>query len=310
MSNKLNILITGATAGIGRHLAFDLAKKGHRVFATGRRANVLEQMRAEADKQGLDIVPVAMDVTSEESIAKVAREVHAQCGGALDVLINNAGYGQGGPLMELDGDTLKKQFDTNVFGVMAVTRAFLPAMTERRQGRVINVSSTGGLLTAPMMGAYHASKYALEALSDALRMEVAHFGVKVVVVEPGPTHTEFTETTLSSLPTDGREQSAYREVYEKSDKLAARLMKTAVGPEHVARAVNTAITSRWPAPRYIAPRWHTLPMKLVPLVPQRLIDFVFRALLGLNKKLLADKTSKTHDKSTAPKAGSEVSQAA
>jgi short-subunit dehydrogenase len=304
MSNKLNILITGATAGIGRHLAFDLAKKGHRVFATGRRANVLEQLRSDAARLGLDIVPVVMDVTSEASIAKVAREVHAQCDdGALDVLINNAGYGQGGPLMELDGDTLKKQFDTNVFGVMAVTRAFLPPMTERRTGTVINVSSTGGLLTAPMMGAYHASKYALEALSDALRMEVAHFGVRVVVVEPGPTHTEFTETTLSSLPTDGREQSAYRSVYEKSDKLAARLMKTAVGPEHVARAVNTAITSRWPAPRYIAPRWHSIPFAFVPFIPQRLIDFVFRALLGLNKNLLAEKKP-------AVTADEEVSQAA
>ncbi len=284
MSNSLNVLITGATAGIGRSLTLDLAMRGHRVFATGRRADALESLCEEAKKLGLTVVPVVLDVTDESTIQAAAKTVHEACGGALDVLINNAGYGQAGPLAEMSDETLRKQFDTNVFGVMSVTRAFLPLMMERRAGTVINVSSTGGLLTAPMMGAYHASKYALEAMSDALRMELSPFGIRVVVVEPGPIQSEFTGRTLAGLPA-GYEGSAYAAVYAKSDELGARMMKLSAGPEHVAKAVRKAIFSRWPRARYIAPSWHALPFMLLPFVPQRLIDFVLKSLLGLNKSL-------------------------
>lgn len=293
MSNSLNVLVTGATAGIGRYLSLDLARRGHRVFATGRRADALESLRAEAEKLGLSIIPVVLDVTKEETIASAAKSVHEACasgaeqgrgGGALDVLINNAGYGQAGPLAEMSDETLRKQFDTNVFGVMSVTRAFLPLMMDRRAGTIINVSSTGGLLTAPMMGAYHASKYALEAMSDALRMELSPFGIRVVVVEPGPIQSEFTGRTLAGLPA-GHEDSAYAAVYARSDELGARMMKMSAGPEHVAKAVRKAIFSRWPRARYIAPSWHALPFMLLPFAPQRLIDFVFKSLLGLNKRL-------------------------
>ncbi len=288
MSNSLNVLVTGATAGIGRFISLDLAKRGHRVFATGRRADALESLREEAEKLGLSIVPVVLDVTNEATIETAAKSVHEACGGALDVLINNAGYGQAGPLAEMSDETLRKQFDTNVFGVMSVTRAFLPLMMAKGAGTVINVSSTGGLLTAPMMGAYHASKYALEAMSDALRMELAPFGIRVVVVEPGPIKSEFTGRTLAGIDS-GHEGSAYAAVYAKSDELGARMMKMSAGPEHVAKAVRKAIFSRWPRARYIAPSWHALPFMLLPFVPQRLIDFVFKSLLGLNKRLPASK---------------------
>ncbi len=289
MSNSLNVLVTGATAGIGRFLSLDLAKRGHRVFATGRRADALESLREEAEKLGLSIVPVVLDVTNEATIEAAAKSVHETCGGALDVLINNAGYGQAGPLAEMSDETLRKQFDTNVFGVMSVTRAFLPLMMAKGAGTVINVSSTGGLLTAPMMGAYHASKYALEAMSDALRMELAPFGVRVVVIEPGPIKSEFTGRTLAGIA-GGEGTSAYAAVIAKSDELGARMMKMSAGPEHVAKAVRKAIFSRWPRARYIAPSWHALPFMLLPFVPQRLIDFVFKSLLGLNKRLPASKT--------------------
>jgi NAD(P)-dependent dehydrogenase (short-subunit alcohol dehydrogenase family) len=291
MSKSLNVLVTGATAGIGRHVSLDLARRGHRVFATGRRQEALESLRELAQKEGLRIVPVVLDVTQEDSIAAAAAQVHEACGGALDVLINNAGYGQAGPLAEMTDGTLRKQFDTNVFGLMSVTRAFLPRMMQARKGTVINVSSTGGLLTAPMMGAYHASKYALEALSDALRMELAPFGVRVVVVEPGPIESEFTGRTLAGIP-DGREESAYATVLAKSDELGARMMKMSAGPEHVAKAVRKAIFSRWARARYIAPSWHALPFMFLPFVPQRLMDFVFKALLGLNKSLTAAPASR------------------
>jgi NAD(P)-dependent dehydrogenase (short-subunit alcohol dehydrogenase family) len=288
MSNSLNVLVTGATAGIGRFLSLDLARRGHRVFATGRRADALESLKKEAEEQGIKIVPVVLDVTDESTIEAAAKTVHEACGGALDVLINNAGYGQAGPLAEMDDKTLRRQFDTNVFGVMSVTRAFLPLMMHQRAGTIINVSSTGGLLTAPMMGAYHASKYALEAMSDALRMELSPFGIRVVVVEPGPIKSEITGRTLAGIP-EGQEGSAYAAVLAKSDELGARMMKMSAGPEHVAKAVRKAIFSRWPRARYIAPSWHALPFMLLPFVPQRLIDLVFKSLLGLNKGLPAGK---------------------
>lgn len=288
MSNSLNVLVTGATAGIGRYISLDLARRGHRVFATGRRADALASLEKEAKAQGLTIIPVVLDVTDEATIAAAARTVHDICGGALDVLVNNAGYGQAGPLAEMSDETLRRQFDTNVFGVMSVTRAFLPLMMDARRGTIINVSSTGGLLTAPMMGAYHASKYALEAMSDALRMELSPFGIRVVVVEPGPIQSEFTGRTLAGLP-EGHEGSAYASVYAKSDELGARMMKLSAGPEHVAKAVRKAIFSRWPRARYIAPSWHALPFMLLPFVPQRLIDLVFTSLLGLRKEMPARK---------------------
>src|SRR5271170_4155342 len=161
-TDRKTVLITGATTGIGKHAAIALARKGHRVFATGRNATALERLVADAATPNLETL--RLDVTDTGSIAEAAREVGRRTDGeGVFALVNNAGYGLAGPLEEISDANLRAQFDTNVFGLMAVTRAFLPRMRERGAGRIVNVSSSGGRVSIPFFGAYHASKFAVEA---------------------------------------------------------------------------------------------------------------------------------------------------
>ena len=168
MKTPQTILITGSTAGIGRYAAVQLAQAGHRVIATGRNEKALTSL---VEQGGGRIEAVKLDVTDASSIAEAAAAVDrltAERG--LDVLINNAGYGQPGALIDLTESDLRRQFETNVFGLMAVTKALLPALRRRGVAKILNISSVGGRITFPFAGAYHASKYAVEALSNALRM--------------------------------------------------------------------------------------------------------------------------------------------
>jgi len=278
------ILVTGATAGIGRHLALDLATRGHRVFASGRSGQALESLRLEAEQAGTTIHPLVLDVTSSESIAAAADAVRAETGGyAIDVLVNNAGYGQGGALLELSDRVLRDQFDTNVFGLMAVTRAFVPEMLARGRGWIVNVSSVGGRVTFPFFGAYHASKYALEALSDALRAELRPFGVHVAIVEPGPIESRFSERAFGSLP-EGQQGSPYAATYAFAGTIRTASDRASFGPEHVAAAVRRAIGSRWPRARYVSPWFLALPLALMTLVPTRVLDAVFRRVFKLRAR--------------------------
>jgi len=279
---KLNVLITGATAGIGRHLAIALAADGHRVFATGRKRTALLQLLDEANESSLDMEVLELDVCDRQSIDLALRMVRERTGGhGIDVLINNAGYGQAGALLELTDSTLRDQFEVNVFGLMAVTRAFAPDMVERKRGTVINVSSTGGRFTFPFMGAYHASKYAVEALSDALRMELAPFGVRVAIIEPGPVESSFADRTMTSLPAPAG--SKYEAAYARADALRGVSDRFAVGPEMVASAVKHAIEARRPRARYLVPACRfQLMLMLMALLPTRLIDMLLRRAAGLS----------------------------
>src|SRR5215470_1189300 len=186
MSTSKTVLITGATAGIGRTTALHLARLGHHVIASGRKPTELARLATEA--QGLagklDVIP--LDVTRPESIAAAVEAVaKLTADRGLDALINNAGFGVLGPTSEISDAELRRQYETNVFGLMAVTRAFLPAMRARRAGRIINVSSVGGRITLPYFGVYNSTKYAVESLSDALRYELHPLGIAVVLIEPG-----------------------------------------------------------------------------------------------------------------------------
>jgi short-subunit dehydrogenase len=276
------VLVTGATAGIGKHVALDLAKRGHRVFATGRNAKALEALRAEATALGTTLVTVALDVTNQASIDEAAAVVKRETAGrGIDVLVNNAGYGQGGPALELDDATLRQQFDTNVFGLMAVTRAFAPEMIARGAGWIVNVSSVGGRVTFPFFGGYHASKYALEALSDALRVELRPFGVRVVLVEPGPITSEFSERAFTSLP-QGKAAVRYASTYGRAGGIRAASDRFSFGPEHVALAVRRAMGNR-PRARYMAPSLLGLMFALMPFVPTRVLDLIFAWAFGLGR---------------------------
>jgi len=278
------VLITGATAGIGKTTALHLAQAGYHVIATGRRQTELDKLRAEVPA-GVRLDTTLLDVTSPASIAAAVVEVdRLTAGRGVDALVNNAGYGLVGPLTEISDGDLRHQYDTNVFGVMAVTRAFVPKMRERGKGRVVNVSSMGGKMTFPFMGAYNSTKYALESLSDALRYELRAFGIDVVLIEPGAIHTNFAETSMA--PVRRYEDTAYGAAIAKSETLQKRMMATAVGPIVVARAIHKAIHRRRPAARYVAPWYGSFVLAMLAVMPTRVTDAAMRRISYLSPSQL------------------------
>lgn len=275
------ILVTGASSGIGRDAALALARAGHRVFAAARRVDKLQEL-------GEGIEAVALDLDKPESIAAAVAEIDRRTDGrGLDVLVNNAGFATAGALVEMSDAALRAQFDTNVFGLMALTRAVLPAMIERRQGRIINVSSVSGRIPAPILGAYHASKYALEALSDALRMELQPFGVQVVIVEPGTIRTEFASRAMTEANRERAAGSRYARVYEQAASLEAKFDRLAGTTRPVVRAIQKAVDRRRPSARYVAPRTFALMIALVRILPTRWADAAMQRMFGLTARRLA-----------------------
>lgn len=240
------VLITGASSGIGHATALRLARRGDMtVYATARKVSALADLAA----AGCQVL--SLDVTDEESMVAAVRTVEARHG-QVDVLINNAGYGEFGAIEQADLRRVRAQFETNVFGLSRLTQLVLPAMRSARRGRIVNVSSMGGRLTFPVGGYYHASKYAVEAISDALRYEVRPFGINVSIIEPGAIRTSFESTaaaTLSSTPT-----GPYQELTVRMEAAMRRFYSTpgmSAGPEAVAKAIERAATARRPATRYV-----------------------------------------------------------
>jgi len=183
------VLITGSSSGIGRATAARFAARGFRVFASMRRPEAGADLRARAAQKGWRLTTPALDVTRDDSVAAAVGELLRETDGRLDVLVNNAGYYAVGPLEETSSDELAAQLETNVVGVHRVTRAVLPALRARRAGTIVTLGSVSGRVVVPMVGAYHASKWAVEALVEALRLELLPFGVRVVLIEPGPFRT-------------------------------------------------------------------------------------------------------------------------
>jgi NAD(P)-dependent dehydrogenase (short-subunit alcohol dehydrogenase family) len=226
---------------------------------------------------------VRLDVTDAESIAGAVAEAERLTDGrGIDVLVNNAGYGQGGPVEEVTDAELRQQFDTNVFGLMAVTRAFLPSMRARGRGRILNVSSVGGRIAFPFLGVYTASKFALEALSDALRTEVRPFGIDVALIEPGPIQSEFSDRTFDTVKREGGDASPYAAVYAKALEVKRLSDAQAVGPECVSRAIEHASTARRPKARYVVPRRMLFVLFLAAILPTRWMDAILRKMTGIS----------------------------
>jgi len=277
------ILVTGATSGIGRHAALHMARRGHTVFATGRRTDALEALEAEARQENLPLSGIALDVNDPHSIAAAHARVLAHTDGhGVDVLVNNAGYGQAGAVLDVNDQLVRKQFDTNVFGLLAVTRTFATEMMERGSGRIVNVSSIGGRLSMPLTGVYTASKFAVEGLSDAMRIELAPLGIRVVVVEPGPINTRFNATltsTADQMPSD----SPWGRVYDGSDELIASFESGAPGPMPVSRAIARAAESRWPRARYVAPGYLAPVVALAARLPALVVDTFFHLAFGFRQ---------------------------
>lgn len=260
-----SVLITGASSGIGRSTALRLAAQGHTVFAAARRLERLESLAAEADGT---VIPVELDVRDTASIARAAETVARTHPRGVDVLVNNAGYSLLGPVETLSADEIRDQFDTNVLGLVEVTRAFLPAMRARRSGTIINVSSVLGRMTVVGTGVYGGTKYAVEAISDALRLELSHLGIDVVLVEPG-----FTDTDLDTGRSEGSATIAdYAEVESMAAAYVEREMKKAISPERVADVIAKVVGSRSPATRYLVPRRFAGLIALLDALPDKAAD--------------------------------------
>jgi len=283
MSTSKIVLITGATSGIGRTTALHLAKLGHHVIASGRKMPELESLKKEALPGKLDIV--GLDVTSSISIEAAVQAVAKLTGGnGPDVLVNNAGFGVLGPTAEISDAEMRRQYDTNVFGLMAVTRAFLPKMLERRAGRIINVSSVGGRMTLPYFGVYNSTKYAVESLSDALRYELKPFGIDVALIEPGVIRTNFESTAVGNL--GAMRTGAYGQAFEKYEEMSKMADKFASNPIVIAKAIARAVKARRASARYVAPWSTNFVLWFQAIAPTFVWDWAMRKVGYLNNKTL------------------------
>lgn len=241
------ILVTGCSSGIGAATADLLLKAGHTVYATARRPETLTAL-ADAGARTL-----ALDVTSEESMTAAVAAVEEEHG-RVGALVNNAGYGEYGTVEETDLDKVRAMFETNVFGLARMVQLVLPGMRAAGTGRIVNIGSMGGRLTWPVGGYYHATKYAVEAISDALRNEVRPFGVHVSLVEPGLIRTEFEQTATTSEAHVPRPDSPYADLLSTSVSAttgAYANRRVAAGPGAVARVVLKAVEARSPRSRYV-----------------------------------------------------------
>ena len=278
-----SILITGATSGIGRDAALRLARAGHLVLAGGRRPDALAALAREARGRVRGrLEPVPLDVTDPASVGAARALAERRTGGrGLDVLVNNAGYALPGPLEALAERDLRQLFDTNVFGLLAVTRAFVPAMRERGQGRVVNVGSIMGRVAMPLLGAYNATKHAVAAMTDTLRMELAPFGITVVLVEPGAVRTGFAAQALAGLAPYRDPASPYATALAGTDAAWSRVYHLAPGPASAGRAIVRAATAARPAARYVVPARNRLVVAALVALPTSAADAAKRRIMGL-----------------------------
>lgn len=269
------VVLTGASSGIGKAAALRLAELGYHVLAGVRR-----EKDAEAWKAVPRSLPLIIDVAKEDTVDAAAQQVRELLEKAEEVhLVNNAGIAVAGPVEGVSLAKWREQFDVNVFGLVKVTQAFLPHI-RRTKGRIVNISSVSGLATSPYLGPYSASKFAVEAISDALRRELAPFGVQIIVVEPGPIATPIweknlgkKEVLLAELPK--HLHSVYSRAIEKFQRGAEMSAKSAVGVDHTTRAIERALLAKKPPTRIVVgSRGLGAQMKLVGLMPDRAVDFL------------------------------------
>jgi NAD(P)-dependent dehydrogenase (short-subunit alcohol dehydrogenase family) len=268
------VLLTGCSTGIGRATALRLARAGQTVYATARR---LDSIR---DLEEAGCRTLALDVCDEDSMRAAVAAVEKN-EGAVGVLVNNAGYGSDGAVEEVPIDEIRRQFETNVFGLARMTQLVLPGMRAQRSGRIFNVSSMGGRMTLPGGGIYHATKYAVEALSDALRFEVAGFGIDVVVIEPGIIKTEFGPTAVAKVAAAARPDSPYADFHRRlaasiEDAYSGQLAVLAAEPDAVAKVIERAIAARRPKTRYLITAGAHLFVGLRRLLSDRAFDAFLR----------------------------------
>jgi len=268
-------LVTGASSGIGEATALKLQSLGYTVYGAARRTDRLQKL---ADR---GIRPLAMDVTDDDSMQAGIDRVVAETG-RIDVLVNNAGYGSYGAIEDVTMDEARRQFEVNVFGAMRLAQLALPHMRAQRCGTIVNITSVGGKIYVPLGGWYHGTKFALEALSDCLRLEAKPFGIDVVVIEPGAIATEW-----SGIAADQLEKSSTDGAYAKqADAMASALRseanaKRSSPPQVIADAIGKAVTARRPKTRYATGFGARPLIALRRIVSDRAFDTVISRATGL-----------------------------
>lgn len=290
MSSPLNqqvILITGASAGIGAALAKLLAQRfaGIRLVLAARNATKLESVADQCRKAGAEALVIPTDMQQLDQVEMLAQKA-LNCFGRVDVLINNAGYGQMGPVELVPMDSVRRQFEVNVLGVIALTQKLIPVMRANGGGRIINVSSLGGRMAFPFGGLYSASKFALEGLSDTLRMELEPFNIKVSVVEPGPVATEFVDVAAAGIERAiaNPANTPYRAAFAAFDRLEQRVASQMWSAERTAEVILRALSDRRPRPRYIAATGgNILVFLMTKLMPTRLSDKFWQRFYGIDQ---------------------------
>jgi short-subunit dehydrogenase len=246
--NTKTALVTGASSGMGKEIAKRLLRDGYKVYGAARQIEKMEDLRV------LGATLIRMDISKEDDIVAAAAQIQAEAGG-VDVLINNAGFGLYGPMEEIALDEARYQFEVNVFGPARLTQLLLPAMRARRSGKIVNITSMGGKIYTPLGSWYHATKHALEGWSDCLRIELAAFGIDVIVIEPGIIDTGFGDVVGDSLlkrSGDGAYAALTAAVAKATSDTYGRGRNTS--PNVIAGVVSRAIAARRPKTRYVKGR--------------------------------------------------------
>lgn len=282
-NQRKTALVTGGTDGLGRAAAVMLAERGYRVFAGGRNAGRRAELEQFAQERKLSLEAIEMDVSEDASVDRAIAEIERRAG-PVEVLVNNAGIAIAAPMEEITLADLHKQFETNFFGVVRVTQRVVPAMRKKLAGRIVNMSSIAGKVASPLFGPYSSSKHALEAISDAFRLELYPFGIYVVLIEPGIIRTSINQNAaeLSAAYIKAVDQSPYKGIYQNFTASWEKRTNAAPDtPEDCARVILRAIEETPPKARYLVTRT----AKIMAVLRRVLPDRAFDRLVGKNYKL-------------------------
>lgn len=284
-------IVTGASAGIGEATARLLAREGAITILAARRQERLDQLKREIEAEGGRAVAVAADITSSDDRVRLMREAMKPTG-RIDALINNAGFGQRGPIELVPVENIRKNFETNLFSLIALTQLIIPIMRQQQQGRIVNVSSVAGRVARPLSSVYDATKHALEAISDGMRGELAPFGIKVVVIEPGFIITEFVQVADEVSRPVVEQDSPYAPFFAGFAEGYERMRKIAGGPDDIAEIILKALTANRPRARYAAPRHARIAIALKRLLPARVFDYLLSRQTGVTTNKLKSNASR------------------
>ena len=268
---KKTVLVTGASAGIGKATAIYLAQNGYQVYGAARRMEKLNELKT------FGIRPILLDVTNDESIRSCINQI-LQEAGSVDILVNNAGFGSYGAIEDVSMKDARYQLEVNVFGAMRLAQLVLPKMRENRYGKIVNISSVGGKAAFPLGGWYHASKFALEALSDSMRNEVRGFGIDVILVEPGAIKSEWGGIAFDSLiKVSGN--TAYKDLAAKTHKAFTQLSNNNPEPITIAKLIKKGIEAKNPKTRYVGGGMASMVLLSGKVLPDKLMDKVIMSQL-------------------------------